>query len=147
MEPILLDVRAELHTERLLMRVPRFGDGMSVNAAVVESVAELAPWMPWATPTPPVEATEVWCRQVMARFCLREQVHYTLWLKDGVTCIGGCGMNRINWKVPMAEVGYWLRTSHTGRGLMTEAVNALTVMALRDLKIQRMEIRCDDRND
>jgi RimJ/RimL family protein N-acetyltransferase len=146
MEPILLDVPAELHTERLLMRVPRFGDGELVNAATVESAAELAVWLPWATPTPTVEATETWCRRVRANFCLREQIGYVLWLKDGVTCVGGCGMNRIDWRVPMAEVGYWLRTSHTGKGLMAEAVRALTEMAMGKLKMERMEIRCDDRN-
>jgi RimJ/RimL family protein N-acetyltransferase len=146
MEPILRDVPMELHSARLLMRIPRPGDGKLINPAVVESVKELAPWMPWATPTPTLDNTEEWCRRNIGKFWLREQIHYTLWLKDSMTYVGGCGMNRIDWKIPMAEIGYWLATPHCGNGLMTEAVNALTAMAHNELGIQRMEIRCDDRN-
>ena len=43
MEPIMLEIPMELHSERLLLRAPRFGDGAVINAAVIESINELAP--------------------------------------------------------------------------------------------------------
>ncbi len=39
----------ELHTERLLLRVPHAGDGPMVTASVRESLTELKQWMPWAS--------------------------------------------------------------------------------------------------
>src|SRR5687768_15958531 len=124
-QPILLDVPEQFTSERLVLRLPRLGEGATINAAVVDSVAELAPWMPWATPTPKPEDTELWVRQTIGRFVNREMMHFSLFLKggDGVTCIGGCGMHRMDWKVGMAEIGYWLRTPYVGKGYMTEAVN------------------------
>lgn len=145
-DAVLRDIAVERSTPRMLMRIPRPGDGAIINPAVVDSVAELAPWMPWATPTPTIQDTELWCRQSAAKFLTRELIHYTLLTQDGAICIGGCGFNRIDWTVPMAEMGYWLRTSFCGKGLMTEAVNALTGFGFDELKMQRLEIRCDERN-
>jgi RimJ/RimL family protein N-acetyltransferase len=56
-------------------------------------------------------------------------------------------MHRFDWKVPMVEIGYWLRTSHSGYGYMTEAVGRLVKMAFDDLGANRVEIRCDHNND
>jgi RimJ/RimL family protein N-acetyltransferase len=55
-------------------------------------------------------------------------------------------MHRIEWKVPMAEIGYWVRTAHSGNGYMTEAVEAVTALATDGLMMQRVEIRCDVKN-
>jgi RimJ/RimL family protein N-acetyltransferase len=48
--------------------------------------------------------------------------------------------------VPRFEIGYWRRTDARGRGLVTEAVQALSRMAFDVLQAQRVEIRMDDLN-
>ena len=146
MEPILLEVPDRLRTARLLLRPPRTGDGAIVNQAVVESAAELAPWMPWAVPTPTIEDTEKWCRESAAKWLRRQEIHFLLFLRDSEICLGACGMHRIEWKVPMAEIGYWIRTSHAHNGYVTEAVAAVTSLAMQTLEISRVEIRCDEKN-
>jgi RimJ/RimL family protein N-acetyltransferase len=146
MEPILLDVPAELTTQRLLLRVPRAGDGQRVYDAVRDSADELAAWMPWARPTPQLENQELWCRNAAVKFLAREQFHFSLYLKGTDTCIGVCGLQRVDMKVPMVEMGYWLRTQHCRNGYMHEAVTAVTEFALAYLKAQRVEIRCDVEN-
>ena len=45
------------------------------------------------------------------------------------------------------ELGYWLRKSKQNQGIMTEAVHALTRYAFFELKVKRLEIRCDVLND
>jgi RimJ/RimL family protein N-acetyltransferase len=60
--------------------------------------------------------------------------------------VGATGLHRIDWRVPKFEIGYWLRTTYTGRGLMTEAVLKLTEFAFETLKAHRVEVRCDERN-
>ncbi len=146
-EPIMLDVPSEMETERLLMRCPRFGDGERVNAAVRESAAEVGRWMPWAVPTPEIEATEKWCREAASKFLAREQFHFGLYLKDTDAFVGNCGIHRIIWDVPLVEIGYWLRTSECGKGYMTEAVEQLVRFAFERLEANRIEIRVDQRND
>jgi RimJ/RimL family protein N-acetyltransferase len=147
MDPVLLDIPTELTTERLLLRMPRPRDGEKVNAAIRDSAAELARWMPWADPTPDVANTEQWCRKAAAHFLTREHLDFSIYLKGTEICLGSCGMPRIDWKVPKVEIGYWLRTPYSGKGFMSEAVVAVTTFALETLKVARVEIRCDERND
>jgi ribosomal-protein-serine acetyltransferase len=146
-EPIMLDVPDEMETDRLLMRVPRAGDGARMNVAVRESIAEVGRWMPWAVPTPEPEATEKWCREAAAKFLAREQFHFSLYLKGTDTFLGNCGIHRIIWDVPLFELGFWLHTSHCGKGYMTEAVRQLERFAFEQLGANRIEIRCDHKND
>jgi RimJ/RimL family protein N-acetyltransferase len=146
-EPIMLDVPGEMETERLTMRVPRPGEGESINDAVRESMTEVGQWMPWANPMPEPAATEKWCREAAAKFITREGFHYVLRLKGPDAIVGVCGIHRFDWTVPMFEIGYWLRTSHCGRGLMTEGVRRLVDMAFEVFQANRIEIRVDDRND
>ena len=58
----------QIETERLILRPPRFGEGAEINAAIRESLAELAPWMPWAREAPTVEQTEANLRSMLEQF-------------------------------------------------------------------------------
>jgi ribosomal-protein-serine acetyltransferase len=146
MEPILLDVPDEIVTERLLLRVPRAGDSDLIFPAVLESLAELSPWMKWVYPQAEKAKIEEWARKCAAGFVLRNEFLFSLYLPGTQTCLGSCGLFRVNWDVPWMEIGYWLRTPYCGKGLMAEAVNAVTAYAFEHLKAERVELRCDDRN-
>lgn len=145
--PLLLDFPEEFGSERLLIRAPRAGDGAELNAAVCESLPELKPWMPWAQSAPSVEESEEVCRRARVKFLAREDLMLQLRLKESGTVIGGSGLHRMDWNVPKFEIGYWLRTSFCGQGLMTEAVAAIARFAFDELNAQRVEIRCDSRNE
>jgi len=45
-----------------------------------------------------------------------------------------------------AEIGYWLRSDWTGRGLVTEAARAVLDVAIALSQVSLVEIRCDARN-
>src|SRR5512145_1492758 len=121
--PILLDFPDHFETERLLLRAPRAGDGAVVNAAIIESLEKLRPWMPWAHPAPAVTDTETHSRRMAARFILREDLPLYLFRKSDGLFVGGSGLHRIDWSVPRLEIGYWVRASLEGQGYITEAVN------------------------
>jgi RimJ/RimL family protein N-acetyltransferase len=144
-KPILKDFPEQFETERLIIRGPRVGDGKAMNEAILNSLKELAVWMPWARQAPSVEDSEENIRRAVSRFQTREDLRLMLFLKDG-TLAGGSGLHRIDWDVPKFEVGYWLRTSLCGRGYMTEAVAGITRFAFEQLGAQRVEIHADDRN-
>ena len=44
------------------------------------------------------------------------------------------------------EIGYWVRSDRTGRGLATSAASALTASALALDGVSRVEIHCDAAN-
>jgi RimJ/RimL family protein N-acetyltransferase len=146
-DPLLIDIPEQFTTERLLIRTAMNGDGAALNEAIVESIAELRPWMPWAQSVPTPEESEAYSRRARSRFLLREDLPLRFFLKQTGQFVGSSGLHRIDWEVPKFEIGYWVRTSMAGRGYVTEAVGAIADFALQKLSAQRVEIRCDERND
>ncbi|MFO7634850.1 MAG: GNAT family protein [Caldilinea sp.] len=144
--PILLDIPDTFESERLLLRAPRPGDGEALNQAVVESLAELRPWMAWATEAPTLSDSEEGVRRAAVKYMAREDFMLLLWRKNTGELVGASGMHRIDWEVPAVEIGYWVRTSMAGQGYITEAVNAITSFAFDVIGAHRVEIRCDARN-
>ncbi|MEP7293365.1 MAG: GNAT family protein [Chloroflexota bacterium] len=140
-------VPEQFETERLLIRAPQPGDGRAVNDAVRESINELRPWMPWAQAVPSLAESETYARESALRFRNHEDLPLLLFRKSDGLYLGGSGMHNIAWDVPRFEIGYWLRTSLTGQGYMTEAANGVAGLAFGTLNAARIEIRCDARNE
>src|SRR3954470_13131669 len=127
-DPLLIDVPERLETERLILRCLQPGDGAVVNAGVCSSLDALRPFMPWAQTAPPLEESELMCRRSQAKFRLREDIVYAMFLREAGgegDYIGGCGLHRIDWTVRRFEIGYWRRTGYERKGYVTEAVHAL----------------------
>ena len=124
---VLRKVESELRTPRLLLRSAREGDGPAVHEAVVESLQELRAWpasLPWAMEEPSVEASETYCRESAAAFIKRSSLVYLAFNNDG-KMIASTSLHSINWSVPKFEVGFWCRSSLTGRGYTKEAITEL----------------------
>jgi RimJ/RimL family protein N-acetyltransferase len=146
-KPILRDFPESFETDRLIGRAPMPGDGAEMWAAVMESLGELRPWLPWAQVPATPEDHEENVRQARARFLLREDLRFQLYLRsDPGILVGSTGLHHIDWDANRFEIGYWLRTRFTGQGYMTEAVQGITRYAFRELGANRLEIWCDSRN-
>jgi ribosomal-protein-serine acetyltransferase len=146
MNPVLLDIPTELSSKRLTLRTPRTGDGPLIFPSVQESLAELKQWMPWATDDYDERGAEEWCRKAAADFLARKQLQFLIFSKAAGGHLGNVGAFDFKWEIPSCEIGYWLRTSHTGSGFMTEAVGTLANMLMQTLKFRRVQIRTDERN-
>ena len=144
--PILKDFPESFETERLLIRCPMPGDGAKYYAAIVESVQELKPWMPWARQELSVEVQEENIRRARVAFLNRSDLRLLLFLKGTETLVGSSGLHRIDWSVPKFEIGYWIRTGFTMQGYATEAVRGIVAFAFEDLSAKRVEIRCASEN-
>jgi len=149
-DPLLIDVPEAIATERLWLRCPRAGDGIVINEAVVQTLPELKPWMPWAQTAPTLEESELHGRRAAARYALREDLQLLIFerLSDGGQgrLLGATGLHRMDWSVPRFEIGYWRRSGEGGRGVITEAVRALSRFAFDTLHAQRVEVRMSSDN-
>lgn len=146
--PILRDIPESFETERLVLRAPMPGDGAEMCAAVSESLAEIRPWMPWAQGTPTPDRYEENVREARARFLLREDLRFQLYLRsERGTMVGSSGLHRIDWEAARFEIGYWVRTRFAGQGYVTEAVRGLARFAFHVLDANRLEVWCDARNE
>ncbi|MFC7782839.1 GNAT family N-acetyltransferase [Legionella taurinensis] len=147
MKPILINLPMPIITPRLLIRPTQVNDGKAVNAAILESYEELHRFMDWAKTKPSVEDSEEQARLAAANWILKrnEEPWLQLFIYDKTTgeFIGGTGYHHILWEVPSVETGYWIRSSRAKEGLMTEAINAITQYAFKQLGVKRMAITCD----
>jgi len=146
LQALLLDIPDSASTSRLELKANRPGGGAVINAAFVESHAELRPWMPWARETMTVEQSEEHCRRMHARWHSREELDFCFWRKSDGVLVGKGGLHTIDWDIPKFEIGYWIRTSCTRQGYATEATLGLVQYAREHLGACRLEITSDARN-
>jgi RimJ/RimL family protein N-acetyltransferase len=116
----------------------------------VQTLAELKPWMPWAQQAPTLEESELECRRMAARFVRREDLPLFIFERGAGGAygrlLGGTGLHRMDWSVPRFEIGYWRRSGEGGRGVIAEAVRALSRFAFDTLRAQRVEVRMSSDN-
>jgi RimJ/RimL family protein N-acetyltransferase len=144
--PILLDIPESFETERLLIRVPRPGDGAALNAAILESFEDLQLWMPWAKERPSIEKSEENSRKAYSLFLTRQDITLRLIHKQSGLFVGSSGLHPRDWTVPKFEVGYWCRKRFERQGYITEAVAGILRFGFETLGAKRIEVRCDSIN-
>ena len=148
--PILMNLPVPITTPRLIIRPPQIGDGIAVNNAICESFDMLNQFMSWAKQMPSIEESEIYARQAAANWILKknDEPYLPLYLFDKQTkqFMGSTGYHNLDWEIPCLETGYWIRSTCSGQGLMTEAVNALTQYAFKQLGVKRIAITCDINN-
>lgn len=142
----MITIPTRFETERLIIRAPQPGDSVSTHASVEESFPELHEWMPWARQRQTLAETETYARESALRYRNREELAMLLFRKSDGVHVGNSGLHSIAWDVPRMEIGYWIRTSLSGQGYMTEAVTGICAFAFSILGVLRLEIRCDARN-
>ncbi len=147
-DPVLIEVPEKVETDRLVLLAPRAGVGPALNEAVIETLEQLQPWMPWAQQAPTIDETEGVVRRQLAAFILRQDLPFQIYSREpqGRRLLGATGLHRFDWAAGRFEIGYWLRRSAQGQGFISEAVHGLAAMAFSKLRARRLEIRCDERN-
>jgi len=151
----------EVRSDRLVLRRVQVDDADGIATAVGASLDYLRPWMPWAT----LEAAEPRTQRI--RVAEADELWeagtdfiYSVLLRPGLTVIGEIGLHwragderagdeRVRDGRPVAggmEIGYWIDTRFSGRGLGTEAASMLTDVALALPGVTRTEIHCDVAN-
>lgn len=133
-------------SERLIIRAPKVEDALAGWKAVCNSEAALSEWMPWAKKAQKFETTVENLRQAVADFITRKDLRLHVFLKEDGEFVASCGLHQIDWSIPKFEIGYWIDTQYEGNGYVTEAVQAITEFAFRELGARRLEIRCDEEN-
>jgi RimJ/RimL family protein N-acetyltransferase len=131
-----------VETERLVLRCWEPRDARLLKEAVDSSLDHLRPWMPWAAYEPQsVEAKADRLRIFRGEFDLDRDYVYGILSRDERLVVGSSGLHtRLD--AGGLEIGYWIRASHVGRGLATEAAAALTKVAFELAKTERVEIHC-----
>ena len=148
-DPLSFSVPDEIESRRLVLRSFRVGDAPRLHEALVESIEELRThlwFLPWVAEEQTLRSAEVRCRRAEANFLLRTDLPYLAFEKNSGRLVASIGLHRTDWALPKTEVGYWVRSSESGKGYASEGVNTLTDWALGSLGAQRVELVTHEQN-
>jgi RimJ/RimL family protein N-acetyltransferase len=131
----------ELTDGVVTLRPPTDDDALEVARAVRESLAALRPWMPWAAADYDAGTARTWIAESRER-----EEHPFLLLDTSGALVGTCGLNHLDPLNLVANLGYWLRTGHTGKGYATRATRLTARYGHEQAGLHRLEIYASVRN-
>ncbi|MFH1998781.1 MAG: GNAT family protein [Planctomycetota bacterium] len=118
----------------------------SIYAAVKESLEQLIPYMSWCHPGYSRKETADYLE--LCEMAWQEGVEYQFKILDVADnrLLGLCGINHINEILRFGNLGYWVRTRSTGKGVATRASLLAVRFAFESLGLHRIEIVVDPAN-
>lgn len=119
------EVPREILTDRLLLHRYREGDAELVFEAIEESRAELERWMPWASFIRDAQQFRDEMPRSLEAWERGENYGYTIRRREDDRLLGSINYQDPNWAIPRFDLGYWMRTSETGKGYVSEAVRGM----------------------
>jgi len=135
-----MQTNVQLTDGSLLLRPPCRADAPALVAAVRESLAELEPWMDWASQAYDEASAARWLEVVGMAWEHGTAFHFAITdAKDG-EYIGGCGIDGVDEKQRCCNLGYWVRTSRTKQGIAVRAAKLAAGYAFERIGLRRAEI-------
>jgi ribosomal-protein-serine acetyltransferase len=122
------------------LRPYRIGDIDALHSGVSESICELSVWMSWCHPDYCIEETKTWIESQPDKWEKGTEYNFAIVYDTEPSYLGGCGLNVIDRGCGVANLGYWVRTSQTNKGIATAATLLLAQFAFKELKLNRVEL-------
>ena len=116
------------------------GDAPLLFGAVHESKSELSAWLPWCNPGYSVQNSTEFVQAAPGAWATGEHYSFVVFDLSTERFLGGTGLNFINRLHNFANLGYWVRTSATRRGIASRAVRLAARFGFEELKFSRLEI-------
>ena len=123
----------------ITLRFPEPHDIEPLFAAVRESIAELHPWAPWCPLTYGLSDAARWVEQQPAAREAGSAFEFVI-LEENARILGCCGINQINAGFRLGNLGYWVRSSATLRGVATAAARRAAYWAFQNTGLHRLEL-------
>ena len=115
------------------------GDAPLLLEAARESWREVHPWMAWCHSEITLDETEAWINGQIPKFAEGTSFDFTITDASGAF-LGSCGLNHIEPENRYCNLGYWVRTSRAGQGIVSSAVRLLAAWAFENTELVRLEI-------
>lgn len=139
-------IKDKIVGKRLLLKrtKPSIKMAKTMFKVVDENREYLGKWLPWADVTKKVEDSYNYLYEKEKEFKDRKKIEYGIYLKDKY--IGNIAIFHLDKDNKSGELGYWLSGKYAGNGYMTEAVSLIEKEFFQNQKINRIVIKCDEKN-
>lgn len=133
-------VNIELTDGEIFIRPYKTTDIPAMFEAVRESIAETSVWLEWCHSDYKIEEAEEFIKSRNAAWEREEEYSFAIFDVKTKIYLGGVGLNLINRKFQLCNLGYWIRTSATGRSLASKATRLAAQFGLTELGLNRIEV-------
>lgn len=117
-------------------------DAPALMDAIAESAGDLGPWSPWWHPGfDESDALAFIQGTIEAR--PKGEAHELAIIAgagDDERILGSCGINEIKALHGVANLGYWVRSSETGKGIASAVVRQLATWVFGHMDLNRLEL-------
>lgn len=125
--------------EEVSLRLMGINDAERVFELTNHNRDYLREWLPWLDTTKTVDDTKGFIQFCLKGYAESKSMNTVILFKEEIA--GAAGFNKIDWPNKTAYIGYWLAAEYQGNGIMTKTARALTDYAIKELKLNRVEIR------
>ena len=128
--------------EGICLRPPRTSDAESIFRLVSRNYAHLRTFMEWAKPDYSLTDAREWVEKDIG-----DPTALNFLICRGDDILGTIGFGRFDTDAKVTEIGYWIDSSEQGKGIVSRAARRLVDIAFRDLRMNRVQIRCAAENN
>ncbi|TKF99877.1 GNAT family N-acetyltransferase [Vibrio sp. F13] len=131
-----------MESERLKLTPPSLKYSEEMCEVINECKAEFSPFLPWVSDSLTKEQLELNIQDATNNFAnFTGEFWFNIIEKQTGAFIGAIGFMIRDGTVPYFEIGYWLQTSKTDLGYVSEAVRIIEEYAFTQKGAKRVEIR------
>ncbi len=139
---------SQLETERLIIRRFARRDSVALDNAVKASLADLNQWLPWARTDYESGDAVAFVRDSLQAWKEDRAWDYTIRYKENSSRhLGNISIWTTSKLGKIAEIGYWVRSDETSKGICTEATQRLIQEAFNNFGFHKITLRIAVGND
>lgn len=131
-------------SQELMIRPIEIGDAPRVLELILANVDHLKHWLPWVKKPITIHTVLSFIEMAERKHAINEGYEWVIVYKHEIC--GLVGLHHIDWNNRKTSIGYWLGGAYEGNGLVTQAVNSVIRVVFENLKLNRIEIFCAERN-
>jgi RimJ/RimL family protein N-acetyltransferase len=139
-------MRTELSNDFVKIRRYCADDIPSLFEAARESANEMLAWLSWCHPDYTVEESRSFVLSSESAWDEKTGFAFAVLDVKNNLFLGGIGLTKISRNHKFANLGYWVRSSQTGRGAATAAALLAAKFGFEDLGLNRIEILAAEGN-
>jgi RimJ/RimL family protein N-acetyltransferase len=115
-------------------------DAEHLYRAVSESIPELSPWLHWCHKEFSFDDIKNWSTDYNEAWKTGKEYDFVIIKNTDDLPLGVCGFNQFNNENRFANLGYWVKTSHTKQGIAKAAALLIARFGFTELNLNRVEI-------
>lgn len=140
--------KPRLETDRLILQRFTRRDHDTLDNAIRSSLPDLNQWLPWARLDYEKADTTAFVRESVQAWKEDRAWDYSVRFKtDPDRHVGNVSLWTVSKLGKIAEIGYWVRSDETSKGICTEAVGALLAESFGRLGYHKVVLRIAVGND